>query len=144
LKKKSTASNVVGVIEGTDEVLKEEYVTIGGHLDHIPPAGDAVSNGADDNASGSIGVMEIGEAIAMAPFKRSTLVGLWAAEEVGLYGSNFFVNHSPIPLDKAKVHINLDMIARTDAKNKEDRAIYALGTSRLCPAFKEMVERLKR
>ena len=137
-----TTMNVVGVVEGTDEALKEEYVTIGGHLDHIPPSGDNICNGADDNASGSIAVMEIGEAIAMAPFKRSTVLALWAAEEVGLYGSNYFVNHSPIPLDKAKININLDMIARTDEANKENRAIYALGMSKLCPQFKEMVERL--
>jgi Zn-dependent M28 family amino/carboxypeptidase len=132
--------NVVGMIPGKDTKLKDEFVVIGGHLDHVPPVNGEVCNGADDNASGSIGVIETAEALAMQDNKRSILVCLWAAEEVGLYGSSWFVNHPPVNVDQMKVNINLDMIARTDAKNSKNRAIWALGSNRANPAFKKFIQ----
>ena len=140
--KKTSTWNVVGVIPGSDETLKDEYVVLGGHLDHIPPVKGQVCNGADDNASGSIGVIEAGEALAMQNHKRSILLCLWSAEEIGLFGSKYFVKHSPVDLEKIKVNINLDMIARSDKKHEKDRAVYCLGTGSGAPSFKEFIQKV--
>ena len=134
--------NVVGLIPGTHETLKDEYIVVGGHLDHIPPQDGAVCNGADDNASGSIAVIETGEALAMKNNKRSILVCLWGAEEIGVYGSQFFVANPPVSLEKIKANVNLDMIARSDNKSKVGRAIYALGTENFHPSFGQFLKKV--
>lgn len=133
--------NVVGMIPGKDETLKEEYIVLGGHLDHIPPQDGQICNGADDNASGSIGVMEVAEALVMKEHKRPILVCLWAAEEVGLYGSRYFVSNCPVKLEQIKVNINLDMIGRTDKDNAESRAIYLLSANNATPEFSELIKK---
>lgn len=132
--------NVVGLIPGTDPDLKDEFVVLGGHLDHVAPVNGEVCNGADDNASGSVGVIEAAEALAMQDNKRSILVCLWAAEEAGLLGSKYFVAHPPVNFDQIKVNVNLDMIARTDQINRETRAIHAIGTSKADPSFRTFIE----
>lgn len=119
LKKNVTISefdsyNIVALKEGDDISLKHEYLSIGAHLDHIGAMNGAVFNGADDNASGSIGVMEIAEEIAQTGSKRPILFILYTAEEAGLLGSQFFVENPPVPLPQIKVNINLDMISRSD------------------------------
>jgi hypothetical protein len=132
--------NVLGVIEGTDPELKKEYISIAGHLDHIDPVRGKVCNGADDNASGSIGVIEIGEALAIAPPKRSTLLGLWAGEEKGLLGSLHFVNDCPVGMENITVNLNLDMIGRTDKASEATGRHYALGAKESHPTFQKAVE----
>ncbi len=104
--------NVLGYIEGTDPELKKEAVVIGGHLDHLGRRGDYIFNGADDDGSGSVGVMEIAEAFAKNPVKpkRSILFALWTGEEMGLFGSRYYVAHPFIETTAANV--NLDMISR--------------------------------
>lgn len=140
LEKNIITWNVVGVIPGKDPELQKEYVSLGAHLDHVPPVKGEVCNGADDNASGSVGVIEAGEALAMLENKRSILLCLWSAEEIGLFGSQYFVENPPVDLNQIKVHINLDMIARTDKTNEKNRAIYALGANSGSPAFAEFVK----
>jgi len=105
--------NVLGYIEGTDPELKNEAVVIGGHLDHLGRRGDYIFNGADDDGSGSVGVMEIAEAFAKNPVKpkRSIVFALWTGEEKGLFGSRYYVAHPFIA--KTAVNLNLDMISRT-------------------------------
>lgn len=83
---------------------------VGAHLDHVGKSGGEVRNGADDNASGSIGVMEIAEAVAMAPLKRSVLFVLYTGEEKGLFGSRYFVEYPPVALDRIVANINIEMI----------------------------------
>lgn len=115
-----TARNVVGMIEGRDKKLKKEYVVIGGHYDHVgfrknaKEGEDAIFNGADDNASGTAGVMAVARAFASMKKKpsRSVLFILFAGEELGLYGSKYFCSNPMIPLDKTVVMLNLDMISR--------------------------------
>lgn len=136
--------NVLGVVEGTDPELKKEYVSIAGHLDHIPPVNGIVCNGADDNASGSIGVIEIGEALTLKPTKRSVLLGLWAGEEVGLLGSLYFVNDCPVGLENITVNLNLDMIGRTDKPSEETGRHYALGAKDKHPVFLEAVKKVNK
>ena len=83
--------NVVGLVPGTDPALAHQVVTVGAHLDHLSPAGGKIRNGADDNASGSAGVLEIAEAVAARPLRRSVLFCLWTAEESGMAGSRQFL-----------------------------------------------------
>jgi hypothetical protein len=112
--------NVVGVVKGSDPGLAQQYVVIGAHLDHI----GTVFNGADDNASGSAGVLEIAEAIAMNPPKRSVVFVLFSGEEMSFLGSAYFVNNCPVPMDSIIGMINLDMIGRTEEKYKNEGTHY--------------------
>jgi len=117
--------NLIGMIEGSDPELKDEYIVIGAHLDHIgmskwiPDTQDNIYNGADDNGTGSGGVLEIARALINAKSngngpKRSVVFMLFSGEELGLLGSQYFVNHPTVPLEKIKGMINLDMIGRLD------------------------------
>jgi len=113
--------NVFGMIEGGDPELKNEMVIYMAHFDHVGTDGQGgVFNGADDNASGTVGLIEIAEAFMneKKPPRRS--VGfLWvSAEEIGLFGSSYFADHPLVPIDEIVSAINLDMIGRT--KSEED------------------------
>jgi hypothetical protein len=119
--------NVVGVVKGTDPELSKEYIVVGAHLDHVASGSEAVANGADDNASGSAGVMEIAEAMAMNPPLRSVIFIAYAAEEMGLNGSHYFVNSGPVDIADMKFNVTLDMIGRTTAENQETQAHYVVG-----------------
>ncbi len=109
--------NVLGYIEGSDPELKKEAIVIGAHLDHLGKRGDYIYNGADDDGSGSVGVMEIAEAFAKNPVKpkRSVVFALWTGEEKGLLGSRYYVAHPFI--EKTYCNLNLDMISRTYDKS---------------------------
>ena len=109
--------NVLGYLEGSDPELKKEAVVIGAHLDHLGRRGDYIFNGADDDGSGSVGVMEIAEAFAKNPVKpkRSILFALWTGEEKGLLGSRYYVAH---PFMKTAVNLNMDMISRVYDKER--------------------------
>jgi hypothetical protein len=129
--------NCLGLLEGSDPKLKDEVVIVGGHMDHIGTQGREVMNGADDNASGTTGVLELAEAFASmkTPPKRSILFMTFSGEEKGLLGSRAYVNDPAIPLEKCVAMINLDMIGRS----KDDYLfIGGLGTSE---AFPEMVKK---
>ncbi len=106
--------NVLGCLEGSDPELKKEIIVIGAHLDHLGKRGDYIYNGADDNGSGSAGVMETAEAFTVNKIKpkRSILFALWTGEEKGLLGSRYYVSHPYFPLKSHKYCINLDMISR--------------------------------
>jgi hypothetical protein len=106
--------NVLGYIEGSDPNLKNELVVVGAHLDHLGKRGDYVFNGADDNGSGSVGVMNLARAFAMNPEKpkRSVLFALWTGEEEGLLGSRYYVMNPPFPIEKTVANFNMDMISR--------------------------------
>lgn len=134
-----TSWNVIAYVEGSDPALKHEFVTVGAHLDHVSPPTDAIFNGADDNASGSCGVLEIAEAMAMSKPRRSVLFLLYGAEEVGLVGSQHFLENCPIPLENIVVNINLDMIGRTDARSAENRKHYVVGAKRKCEELAELI-----
>ena len=127
---KVTTRNVVGMLRGTDPNLATEYVIIGGHYDHLgfggPGSGSrtpdtvAVHYGADDNASGTIGVMELAEKFASRrkSLKRSIVFVAFAAEEMGLLGSREFTRQPLIDLKKVSAMINLDMIGRLNPETK--------------------------
>jgi len=108
--------NVIGMIEGSDPVLKNEYIVYTAHFDHVGKNREGeVFNGADDNASGSIGLLETAKAF-MSLKKRPlrSIVFIWVnGEEKGLLGSNYYVNNPVLPLEKTILDINLDMIGRS-------------------------------
>ncbi|UCF21315.1 MAG: M28 family peptidase [Gemmatimonadota bacterium] len=121
----STVANVVGVLEGSDPTLRDEAVIFTGHMDHVGLVGgrcrpsvdapaDSTCNGADDNASGTVGVIELAEAYATLESRpaRTLVFAAVTAEERGLFGSRFYVDHPVIPLERTVAVINLDMIAR--------------------------------
>lgn len=118
------APNVIGILEGSDAQLKNEYVFFTGHLDHIGTPGsgegctargaDSICNGADDDASGSTGVMEAAQAFALlTPHpKRSIVFMTVSGEERGLWGSSYYVDHPTLPLAQTVADLNTDMIGR--------------------------------
>jgi len=113
--------NIVGYVEGSDAKLKEEYVVYSAHYDHIgvgkPNAkGDSIYNGARDNAVGTVTVLGAAENLAKYPTKRSALFVMFTGEEKGLLGSRWFVNHSPIALDKLVYCFNSDNGGYNDTK----------------------------
>lgn len=119
--------NVVGLVEGSDPVLKNEYVGAGAHLDHLGRRGNVVYYGADDDGSGTTGVMMLAEALMKNPIKpkRSTLLMAFYGEEMGLLGSKYLADNSPVPLDKMIAELQMDMIGRNSvgAQNGDQRRI---------------------
>jgi hypothetical protein len=112
---KEQAQNVVAIFEGSDPRLKNEYVMLSAHYDHLKSSGDTVYYGADDDGSGTAAVLVIARAFATGPRpKRSILVVFHTAEELGLHGSRFFTNIEPlVPLGSIIVDLNIDMIGRS-------------------------------
>jgi hypothetical protein len=114
----TTAPNVAGILPGRDPLRAREYVLVLAHVDHVgtgrPQGGDGIWNGADDNASGTAGLLAIAEAFATAPMRprRSLLFLVVSGEERGLLGSRWYAAHPTVPLDSIVALINLDMIGR--------------------------------
>jgi hypothetical protein len=112
------APNVIGIIEGSDSKLKGEYVVYSAHMDHVGVGeaveGDSIYNGADDDASGTIGLVELAEAFSQkgARPKRSIMLVGVSGEEKGLWGSRYFSENPTIDLKNAVANINMDMIGR--------------------------------
>jgi hypothetical protein len=105
--------NILAKISGSDPVLKDETIVVGGHMDHlgVSPIGD-VMNGANDNASGTAVTMEIGRVMKLNNYrpKRTVIFAAWAAEEQGLLGSEYYVDHPTHPIEKTIVYFNMDMV----------------------------------
>ena len=126
LQKETETQNVVAMVSGIDENLKNEYVVVGGHYDHLgmggPGSGSravdtiAVHNGADDNASGTAAVIQLAEKIAYGKSnKRSVIFIAFGAEEMGLVGSKAFTAKPPVEAEKMVAMFNLDMVGRLDS-----------------------------
>lgn len=138
--------NVMGLLEGTD--LKNEIIIISGHYDHdgITPDG-TIYPGADDNGSGTVGVLELAKAFAQAKKegegpRRSILFVALAAEEKGLLGSKFYTQNPIFPLANTVACLNLDMIGRIDDKHLHGNHnyIHAIGTDKLSSELKAITE----
>ena len=125
---KARTQNVVAIVRGSDPKLKDEYIIIGAHYDHLGMGGKgsgsrkpdttAVHNGADDNASGVASIIEIAEKFASLEIKtkRSIIFIAFGAEEIGLLGSSYFTNNPLVDLSKIYVMFNLDMIGKLDTE----------------------------
>ena len=146
---RKSVRNVVASLAGSDPTLKDQWVVIGAHYDHLglgnrnslaPSLIGQVHHGADDNASGTAGVMELARlATANKPqWKRSVLFMTFAGEEIGLLGSSYFVNHPSMPVTSIDAMINMDMIGRM-VNNR--LFVGGVGTS---PGFKPALEQLDK
>jgi hypothetical protein len=112
-----SSPNVLAVLEGSDPVLKSEYVVITAHHDHLGMRNGKSMNGADDDGSGTVGMLEIAKALALERPKRSVILAWLTGEEKGLWGSHYFVNNCPVPLEEISANLNLDMISRNDSNS---------------------------
>jgi hypothetical protein len=116
------APNVIGILPGSDPELRDSYVVFSAHFDHVgvgrpDAAGDSIYNGADDNASGTSGLLEVARAFASLPKApaRSLVFLAVSGEEKGLLGSEYYSDHPTVPLEKIVANINVDMIGRNAA-----------------------------
>jgi len=133
--KLNDSQNVIAYIEGAE--FPNEFVYITAHSDHEGIKDGEIYNGADDNGSGTAAVLEIAEAFSQAVKegnrpKRSIVFLHVTAEEIGLYGSKFYINHPIFPLDNAVATLNIDMIGRVDDRHKTNEDyIYVIGADRM-------------
>ena len=140
------ASNVLGVIEGTDK--KDEYVFLTGHYDHLGKHDGKIYYGADDDGSGTCGVIEMAAAFAKAKAAghgpRRTMVFMTVSgEEKGLWGSEYYSDHPIFPLDKTSVDLNTDMVGRVDTERKTGDTlnyVYVIGHNKLSSDLPVIVE----
>ena len=133
--------NVVAILPGSDPLLRGQYVVVGAHYDHLgrstqgaldPGNRNAIRNGADDNASGTAAVLELARLFSRAPARRSIVFVAFSSEELGLLGSQYFVEHSPVPIDSVVAMINFDMVGRL----RDDKLIvYGVSTATELPAL---------
>ena len=112
----NSAPNTVGIVVGIDPRLRDQYLVISAHMDHVGVSAgndpDSIWNGADDDASGTAGVLALAEALARSPPKRSVILLTVSGEEKGLWGSRWFTDNPPVPLNRVVANLNLDMIGR--------------------------------
>ena len=130
-------SNVLGFVEGVDPELKDEVVVVSAHYDHLGKRGNSIYNGADDNGTGTVAILEICQAFVEAKAKgfgpKRSLLFLWVSgEEKGLLGSEYYAQSPIIPLENTIANLNIDMIGRVD-KNHEDKPdyIYIIGSDKI-------------
>ena len=152
VKEAPPAYNVVGVLEGSDARLKDEYVVFSSHYDHLKSKENGeVYNGADDDGSGTVAVLEIAQAFAIGlRAKRSVLIIFHTGEEMGLLGSEYNADYEPVvPLSKLVADFNIDMIGRsrppddTDIRDKEltDKdSVYVIGADKLSTELNQISE----
>ena len=131
------ASNVLGIIEGSDK--KDEYVFLTAHYDHLGKKGDKIYYGADDDGSGTCAVINMAEAFAKAKAdgkgpRRTIVFMTFSGEEKGLWGSEYYSDHPVFPLDKTSVDLNTDMVGRVDTERKMGDTlnyVYVIGHDKL-------------
>ena len=137
--------NVLGFLEGTDK--KEEIVVISSHYDHIGINPDGqINNGADDDGSGTVSVLELAEAFSKAKAagqgpRRSILFITVTGEEKGLFGSEYYSDHPVLPLANTVCDLNIDMIGRVDDAHKTDpKYVYLIGSDKLSSGLHSISE----
>jgi Zn-dependent M28 family amino/carboxypeptidase len=146
-REKQTARNVVAYLPASGPItgVEKPWIALGAHYDHLGRGASGnslagkdeagqIHHGADDNASGTAAVLAIAEALSKEPRRRHVLLGFWSAEEIGLIGSNAFVNQPPVPVDQIAAYLNFDMVGRM-VDNK--LTVQATGTS---PVWNRVIE----
>ena len=134
----TTTANVIGYLPGTDPALEDQVVVLGAHFDHLGMGGEgsgslqpdtvAIHHGADDNASGTAGLLELAQAFASArtTLKRGLVFAFFSGEELGTLGSAYYVTHPPVPLSRTASMVNMDMVGRL---RDRELTVYGTGTS---------------
>ncbi len=161
------SKNVVGIVEGSDPKLKDTYVMFGSHLDHVgyrtaatpgrggraggqggaapapaqPAVPDLIFNGADDDGSGSTGLLGIAKAFATGPKPKRSVIFVWhTAEESGLLGSRYMADFPVVPLDKVQAQFNIDMIGRNrDDDPNQGNSVFVIGADRISTDLHNLV-----
>jgi hypothetical protein len=140
------SSDVIGVIPGTD--LKDEYLVISAHHDHLGVRNGAIYYGADDDGSGTVSIIQIAQTFAKAKAegkgpRRSIIFLSVSGEEKGLWGSDYYTSHPTFPLDKTTADLNIDMIGRTDSSRKvgdSSNYVYVVGDDKLSTDLRTISE----
>ena len=129
--------NVVGIIEGNDP---DQIIVIGAHYDHMGINKGYIWNGADDNASGTVGAMTLARALVETGVKpeKTIIIAFWTAEEKGLLGSRYYVENLNYPLANLRLNINFDMISRYIADNEPDKVLMTYSST--FPGFRDLTE----
>lgn len=137
--------NVVAIIKGSE--FPDEYIVISSHLDHVGIQGGEIHNGADDDGSGTVALLEIAEAFQTAVAegqgpKRSIVFLHVTGEEKGLLGSKYYTDNPLYPLSQTMVNLNIDMVGRLDPKreDKDPRYVYLIGSDKLSLDLHEISE----
>ncbi|MBX3254779.1 MAG: M28 family peptidase [Chitinophagaceae bacterium] len=140
------STNVLGLLEGTD--LKDEYVVLTAHYDHLGMKNGKIWYGADDDGSGTVGILELAKAFTKAKAagkgpRRSILFMTVSGEEKGLWGSDYYGDHPVFPLEKTTVNLNIDMIGRIDPSRKKGDStnyVYIVGDDKLSSDLRPISE----
>lgn len=146
----SQSSNVLGLLEGSD--LKDQYLFVTAHYDHLGKRDTTIYYGADDDGSGTVGVLELAEAFAKAKAagkgpRRSIVFMTLSGEEKGLWGSEYYSSHAVLPLDKTTADLNIDMIGRIDPKRKSGDStnyVYVVGDDKLSSDLRVISEAMNK
>ncbi|MBL4710134.1 MAG: M28 family peptidase, partial [Flavobacteriales bacterium] len=144
--KELTSENVLAYIPGKE--LKDELIVITAHYDHIGKEGDVVFNGADDDGTGTVSLLELAEAFQIAIKKgfhpkRSILIMPVSGEEKGLLGSKYYTNNPIFPLENTVANLNIDMIGRYDEHHlKDSNYVYLIGSDKLSKELHELSEKV--
>ncbi|MBC7807331.1 MAG: M28 family peptidase, partial [Akkermansiaceae bacterium] len=157
----ATTQNVVAVWEGSDLRLKNQYVALGAHYDHIgvrstpDAAGDRINNGADDDGSGTVALLSMAETLASQPDRRPrrSILFVWhCGEEKGLWGSEYFTQNPTVPINAIVTQLNIDMIGRskanadaTQGRNRtlsDPNTIYVIGSRMLSKELGDVVDKV--
>lgn len=150
--------NIVAILEGSDPKLKNEYIAVGAHYDHVgvrSGAGDTVFNGADDDGSGTTAVLAMAEAFAkLTPRPKRSLLFVWhTGEEQGLWGSDYVTRFPPVPIEQIVTQLNIDMIGRSKAPGDTKPAnadltgpdeVYVIGSKMMSTDLGELSERVNK
>ena len=147
LKSNYEAENVLAFLEGSDPEMKDEVIVITSHYDHVGIIDGEIHNGADDDGSGTVTVMELARQFVKMTedrnlrSKRSVLFMNVVGEEKGLLGSEYYADHPVFPLKNTVANLNIDMIGRTDADHEDDpRYVYLIGADKLSSELHEISE----
>lgn len=140
------SSDIVGVLPGTD--LKDEYLVVSAHYDHLGMRNGAIYYGADDDGSGTVSIIQMAQAFAKAKAegkgpRRSIIFLANSGEEEGLWGSEYYTSHPTVPLEKVTADLNIDMIGRTDSSRKAGDSlnyVYVVGDDKLSTDLRTISE----
>lgn len=130
------SKNVVGYLEGSDSLLSQEFVGFGAHYDHVGYRDTLIFNGADDDGSGTVGVLNIAKAISENPPKRSTFIIFHTGEEKGLFGSEYYSENPLLPMENMVAMVNMDMIG----SDYENEKVHVVGADRISQELHDINE----
>lgn len=135
----STSRNVVALVEGSDPVLRNEYIVISGHHDHLGISDGEIMPGADDNGTATVALIEIAQALMTERPKRSVLLCWFTGEEKGMNGSHYFINNCPVPIGKITACLDMDMLGR----NYPD-SLFLIGSDMLSSGLDASINKVNR